>query len=63
MLKMPDKVDKGACAQMYALHANAEEVAETDLRNIVCDKLIVLQVRIRNVGRSWGDRHVGLATC
>jgi hypothetical protein len=43
-----------------ALHANAEEVPETNLGNVVDDELIVLEVSAWYISRSRGDRHIRL---
>jgi hypothetical protein len=40
---------------------DAEKVAEANLSDVVCNKLVILQVRVGNLCRSWSYGHVRLA--
>jgi hypothetical protein len=43
-----------------SLHRDAEQVTKLDLRNIVGDVFVVLQVRVGYVGRARRCRHIRL---
>ena len=45
------------------LHADAEEVAETHLSDVVGDVLVVLEVSPIDVSVAWGDLDIRLAVC
>jgi hypothetical protein len=49
--------------ECWTLHANAEEVPEANLSNIISDELVVLQISARYISRSWNDGHVRLKQC
>ena len=48
---------------LQVLHADAEEVAETHLSDVVGDVLVVLEVSPIDVSVAWGDLDIRLAVC